>query len=314
MNYHQINFLKIEEDRYAFFDVFHKDNKIIFICPVYVKNQNPYLLKIKDKHNNIYLQNPTVYLRDNYEPICIIIYDFKSDNILNEFVCEYEDKYLDIILLNYKSSKKYTLTQTTLFKDDYNLINIFIDYYDKQGVEKYIFYYNGNSTDEIKNICNRENILLIDWNFKYWNSNSIYLHHAQIGQIHHALYKYGKNETEYMIFNDLDEYMHIPNIKLIEILNSNANTYIFQNCWAKTLDNTVDLHSPKTLKIGNPLKYPNRSKCIHKVDDIIYLGIHLARKYTVNNPIIINDSYKLLHFYSWSNLSRVEKTGKLFYI
>jgi hypothetical protein len=45
------------------------------------------------------------------------------------------------------------------------------------------------------------------------------IHHAQPGQIQHALYKYGKNEYTYMIFNDLDEYMHIKNKKLIDIIN-----------------------------------------------------------------------------------------------
>ena len=49
----------------------------------------------------------------------------------------------------------------------------------------------------------------------------IFKHHAQPGQMHHALYKYGKNNYNYMIFCDLDEYIFIPNKTIKE--------YIFEN-------------------------------------------------------------------------------------
>lgn len=316
MNYHQINSFELNKEQYAFFDFFHKNDKIIFICPIYSKKHNPNLIKIKNNSNGLYLKNPKIlFFNILYEPICIIIYDFKSENNINEFTVEYKDKKNIYQLVNYNTNNKYKLSLTTLFKDDFELLNTFFNYYDNQGVENYVMYYNGISTEEIKNICNKQNVLLLDWNFRYWNENNVYRHHAQMGQIHHALYKYAKNESEYMIFNDLDEYMHIPDMKLIDIINNNSNynTFVFKNCWARTLDGSKILNSPKNIRIGHMLYYPDRSKCIHKSDDIVYLGIHRGNKYTLSNPEIhINDSHKLIHFYSWSKPSRIEKTGKDF--
>ncbi len=69
-------------------------------------------------------------------------------------------------------------------------------------------YYNGKITDEIMKYYNKKDITLIEWDYIYWNDNSLeYGHHAQLGQIHDAIYRYGKDNSEYIIFCDLDEYL-----------------------------------------------------------------------------------------------------------
>ena len=52
------------------------------------------------------------------------------------------------------------------------------------------------------------------------NIDCKYRHHAQLGQIHHAIYYYGKDICDYMIFCDLDEYLFIPNNSIIEFNGS----------------------------------------------------------------------------------------------
>ena len=64
-------------------------------------------------------------------------------------------------------------------------------------------------------------------------------------EIHHALYKYGKDNYKYMIFNDLDEYFFIPNIKLIDYIKSKSNVTVFgfKNIWAETYDGNKEIQS-----------------------------------------------------------------------
>ena len=87
---------------------------------------------------------------------------------------------------------KYTLTITTCFKDDYELFPMWYDYYTKQGVEFFYMYYNGKITDEIKELFDKPNVILHEWDFNYWSPYAHRLHYAQMGQLQHALHKYGK--------------------------------------------------------------------------------------------------------------------------
>ena len=169
--------------------------------------------------------------------------------------------------------------------------------------------------------------MLIEWNFRYWHNCPPSPHHAQLGQIFNALHKYGKNRHKYMIFCDLDEYMYIPNEKIKSFINkNNKNTYVFHNIWSKTLDGNIPKEFPKKILINeNIYPYMERSKLIHKVDNINILSIHavgsdatvpprsclgrhrghhLAEKSSIMN-------LKLLHFYNWSRKKRIEKCNIL---
>ena len=193
------------------------------------------------------------------------------------------------------------MTLTTLFKNDYNLFDSFYNYYSNQGVEHFYMYYNGILNENIRNIFeNKKNVTLIEWNFKYWNDTSCeFRHHAQMGQIHHAIYRYGKNVSEYMIFCDLDEYMLSPNIKLIEMLNSNYDTYKFCNIFSELLDDSKKITElPNKFKVSKKCKFNSRSKCIHKLDSIVTINIHYGCKFLTSSPKVI-ESYNncLFHFY-----------------
>ena len=101
-------------------------------------------------------------IKDKYEPTQILIYEFPINNCDSfDILVKYKQFSKNFILKNIISKKKYKLTLTTLFKTDFNLINIFYDYYKKQGVEHFYLYYNGQITDNLKKLCDRNDITLI---------------------------------------------------------------------------------------------------------------------------------------------------------
>jgi hypothetical protein len=204
------------------------------------------------------------------------------------------------------------LSITTLFKDDYNSIPIFYDYYKKQGVEHFYLYYNGTLTNEIKHICDKEDISLIEWDYQYWSDYSEHsIHHAQLGSLHHAIYKYGKDNTEYMIFCDLDEYLHNKNGKLIELVTkySNIDTFEFVNCWAKMIDDENNQSVFPSNFYSCETNDWNRKKCIHKLNSIKYIDIHGGKDlgYNSRNINTYNVDLKMFHFNKSLN-NRVDYT------
>jgi hypothetical protein len=218
------------------------------------------------------------------------------------------------------------LALTTLFKNDYYLFPLFYNYYKEQGVQHFYMYYNGIVTPEISNIFNKPDVTLVEWNFHYWNPRGVkYPHHAQMGQMHHALYKYGKDIYDYMIFCDLDEYLHIPKNKFIETTTPNITQYSnntlqqfiknkpdidifgFCNFWANTIDDSIPStpYLPKKfLAVSEPVEYLERSKNIYKVSSINTIGIHQIgyNFYSTLSSILDLNMY---HFYKWSSKNRV---------
>lgn len=226
----QINNFILEKDKFLFFDIFYKNNKIILICPIYFEIINISELNIFANGNKLDLT--IKYIEIDWQPVQILVYNFISDIIINTIVVNYNDIVNTYQLEHIKTTKKNTLCISTLFKDDYNLINVFYDYYIKQGVTNFYMYYNGYLTEDIKNKYNLPFITLIEWNFLYYNQNCNYIQHAQLGQIHHSVYRYGKDENEYIILCDLDEYLYIPNISLLKYFkeNESIDMFGFRNC------------------------------------------------------------------------------------
>jgi hypothetical protein len=304
MNYNDINSFKIQINIYLFCDIFHKNNELVLICPMYYNKSDNSMLNYDNiiiKYNNHELKIKHIYKKINSEPVIILIYEFNTINISNHITVIYNNINKKYTLLHYISSINKLLVQSTLMKDDYKLIKQFYNYYTKQGVEYFYIYYNGKLCKDIKLKYKKQNILLIEWDFIYFHKKKKYKfkHHAQPAQIHHALYKYGKNESKYMIFNDLDEYMHIPNITLYNyVLKYEYDTIMFINYWAKQIDDN-------NIMIADYLEPPDRAKCIHKTNSIDIINIHHSYQYNINNYTQnIDKSNMLIHFFNWSNPSR----------
>lgn len=286
-----------------FFDIFYKDNCVYIISPIYDKpyDTNDILVSI---HNRAIAVSDKK-IKDYWEPISIYLYNYKSKDKTIEVTVTYKNITKSFILNNNISSKANLLTLTTLFKNDYELFPMFYSYYLKQGVSHFYMYYNGILTEDIKSIFNLPNVTVIEWNFKYWNSSDKkYPHHAQVGQMHHALYKYGKDYTDYMIFCDLDEYLSIPKNTLVEYISkhNNIKKIVFGNKWSRTLDNTIPTKFPSSFYTAEKLGYKDRSKVICCVNSTDLLAIHYA--YGLNE-YSLSELFDMYHFCNWGHRNRI---------
>jgi hypothetical protein len=332
-----INPFYINNVNLLFFDIFYKNNKLYLIMPIYNEPYtiNNFLLTL----NNVNLIPSEKHIKDSYEPISIFIYDIantsetgqagqRNDSITIDILCNkvkktYHLKHIDIDTTN---TPNHFLTLTTLFKHDYSLFPFFYNYYTKQGVSHFYLYYNSTITQEIYKFFNRpqyKNVTLVEWNFHYWNPREFkYCHHAQMGQIHHALYRYGKDMSEYMIFCDFDEYLHIPlqpqssqtpllqDQTLHQYIKDNPSIDIFGFCniWADSAHNeypNTQITPKQIVAVSTHNPYCERSKNIYNVSSIKTTGIHQLcdDDYFSNLKSIVD--LKMYHFYRWSSKGRV---------
>lgn len=273
--------------------------------PVYdqVVNAKDITIKINGKLCDV----TTTHIKDTYEPTCIYIYNYITDLNNIEVNVEY-DKIINIFKLPHiNSDPEYNkeLGLTTLFQNDYKLFPIFYNYYKQQGVSHFFMYYNGKITPEINDVFNFNDVTLIEWDYRYWNSGCKYKHHAQLGQMHHAIYRYGKDICNYMIFCDLDEYLNVPNNNILNFIFNNKDIDIFGFCnrWSKPIDNKMPDAFPSIFLTSDIIHdYGYRSKNIYKLNSINTIGIHHPRQYYSRDKIIPN--LTMFHFFNWTRLKR----------
>ena len=310
---------------FTLFDIFLKNKDIYLICSINNEPLDVNYLNVSINHINLVLKEKIIKLPPPRasDPISIFIYeDFIDDdndiNIKERFFIEVTykgKKYNKEIEETKTKTKSDFLCLTTLFKNDYDLFPNYYKYYKKQGVQHFFMYYNGSLNDlndEIKEIFNYDDVTLIEWDFRYWNNKKIhrYKHHAQLGQIHHALYKYGKDNYKYMIFNDLDEYLFIPNIKLIDYIKSKSNVSIFgfKNLWAETYDGNHKFQ--ETLYVDEVINYHKRSKNIYMTSAVKLLNVHKPFRMSVEEKNVIRDLDNIMyHFSSWTGGAGVVAFG-----
>jgi hypothetical protein len=331
-------YFSVNNTELLFFDIFYKNNKIYLIMPIY--NAPALSEYITVNINNKILKLSNSHVKDSNEPILIYIYEYISQpntvikvniSLINNMTKSYELRHIYTnpttnIHQNTVKNNNNFLALTTLFKHDYYLFPLFYNYYKKQGVQHFYMYYNGIITPEISKIFDKPDVTLVEWNYQYWNPRGVkYPHHAQMGQIHHALYKYGKDIYEYMIFCDLDEYLHIPKNKFIESTPPNLAQYSdntlkqfiinkpdidifgFCNFWANTIDDSIPStpYLPKKfLAVSEPTEYKERSKNIYKVSSINTIGVHQIGYDFYSSLTSITD-LNMYHFYKWSSKNRV---------
>jgi hypothetical protein len=296
-----------------FFDIFFKNNKIYLILPIYNQPYSSDAILLKVNKNPMPLIVTTKYIKNEYEPILIYVYDYISNDnqTMIDVSIEYKNKIrlftLEHIVTMITSN---TLTLTTLFKDDYKTFSFFYKYYKNQGVSHFYLYYNGKITSKIKKkiLNKKKDVTLIEWDFHYWNDmdngQNLYKHHAQMGQIHHAIYRYGKELNDYMIFCDFDEYLYIPRNSLLQFITHYPMIDIigFCNKWADNA--TVPDTFPSKLMTSTPFNYGIRSKNIYKLSVINTIYIHVCRDFNTPNIQGYVDFY-LFHFYKWSDPNRI---------
>ena len=293
--------MKLNSKNVLYFNIFINNEVLYIIAPLYKTVIIDHMKVIVNDENIICKK----IVKNKYEATQILYAAIKKAKMYNIKI-RYKSK-VKLFTLTENIEKKNKLVLTTLFKDDYNLINNFYDYYVKQGVEYFYLYYNGKLNDKIREVCDKPNIKLIEWDFEYWNTDSKFSkHHAQIGQMHDAIYRYGKNYSDYMIFCDLDEYMYVKDKTLLQLIETNTNieSFGFCNKWSETIDKKIPEKFPNEFYTYPRIRFGSRSKCIHKIKNLEYISIHYGfQKKTLNN-------FDLFHFYNWTQKNRKINSGK----
>lgn len=330
-------YFKITADKYLFQNIFLKDNHVYLMCPLYntACYQKSDHITITHRSRNLILKKKIINQKGKINRtqtmMMILIYQLESNN--SRFTITSLDvkvKYPGIeakkFHLEDEPRIKGKLALSTLFMDDYRILPLFLNYYRKQGVDHFFLYYNKSieKNDEVLKYLkdHEDRVTLIEWNFKYWNyginerpKNIFFRHGAQPCQLHDSIYRYGKNNFEYMIFCDLDEYLYVPGKTLRNLCSSKHpsglsmkkyDTFSFYNYWSQTDD--TSFNPEKSSKLPNSLNYlkhddARRNKCMHRLKSIETIFVHYACKYMIKNPEIYN-YYYMFHFYNWSNKTR----------
>ena len=239
LNYENIKIIKpinfMIKNRVLFSNITLIKNKILLTSLYYKKN--PWKLdNIKfNIHNNKIIKKNIIEYK-NYESCVKIILELeKSCNII-ELEILYEECSKNIIL-NELILPRNDIYSMTLFKNDYQLLKKYLEYYSNLGIECFILYYNEKITDDFVNEINIINqskfkIILIEWDYEYWcyyNEKEKH-HHSQVMAINDSLYIL-KNYCNYILFNDLDEYIKLESSEynnFKELINKYSEIDIFE--------------------------------------------------------------------------------------
>ena len=295
---------------YKFYhSIFYKNGTIYVIQPIYVETDMYF--KLFDKQGKVIALTDQV-VKDQWEPIIISLFKIENAQDSIEVFLKFGTIKIKEKLTHIKTKKDKFLSLTTLFKDDYGLIPPFYDYYKKQGVEHFYLYYNGKFPLPFVN--DKEDITFIEWNSVYHSKNAyISPHIAQTGQIHDAIYRYGKDNCEYLIFCDLDEYLFCQENETIFLYlqkNKNIDTFGFKQILAKCDQDPYTLTTlPSEIYISEtPFEYLDykesiikqpSSKCIHKMDTIKTASVHYH-----DHQELIDTSNYFYHFFNWTQRNR----------
>jgi hypothetical protein len=304
--YDKINSLYLDNNEPFIYDIFARNNQLVII----LENNDINNLKVFIDDNELIIDNK-ISIGDYLYILFYTININATKNINIKIMYKEKNKNFDIyhIKLDNKIKK---IASTTLFKYDYFIVPIYYEYYLKQGIEHIYLYYNGKLEDlKIdKKYFNNNKITIIQWDYPYIKNK---IQYAQDGQLNHVYQKYGVLFYEYMLFNDLDEYIKTEdNSTIYDYINKNNlyDTIVFHNKWSETLDKKTpcidnnECKLPKHINVScEEFKYGDRSKCIHKMNRFkTTVGLHIMNdnSYIEKPNVLINKNNKLYHFHTWS--------------
>ena len=183
------------------------------------------------------------------------------------------------IILEQLNILDHNISAMTLFKNDYKLLKRYLNYYSSLVFEIFFLYYNGKIDNALIKDINeyKVKIYLIEWDFKYWIGDKKQ-HYAQTMAINNSLHIL-KNYGYYTLYNDLDEYIIINNLKTLIENNWDIDIFVFKNRFCKMgdqliryedFDNKFDL---STIVKGH-LWDKYREKNLIKLQNINIIGVH----------------------------------------
>lgn len=254
---------------------------------------------------------------DEYESSTTIILEL--DSYINHLFLKisYKKTYSYNIYLEQLNIIEHKFSAMTLFKDDFHLLKTYLKYYQNLGINIFYLYYNKKIdhilVDEINKLNNSNSIIyLIEWDYIYWwkdLSNSKY-HHAQLMAINDAL-NILKIYGNYILFNDLDEYIDNNFITFDNLVqeNTDIDIFVFKNRFCK-MNNTLlkykefdDNFNLKNIIEGN--YYPEfREKNLVKSNNINVMGVHKVFKNFSNIQLKDKVVSQFFHFINFEEKNR----------
>lgn len=287
--------------------ILNNDNKTI-IFDYFIRKSNLYLISTYWSNKIPYVSQSTPKLDitinknkveehgfDENEPLRYFKYKINKNIKLPLTLTINNNDYLIMPETIKPLKKKHKFAVATLFKNETSeWIQRFINYYTKQGVDAFYFYYNGSLKDMASNLPQGKNIFYIIWDYQYWYDNIKHKHYAQTAFLMDFRLKYYE-DNEWVAMIDLDEYIYNSSEQDKETIYSylnklNGDIIVIANHWA-------------TLTKENELKYnanssgwTHRTKVIYNTKYKGYFGIHWIKPHlSTNNRLIKSFNLKMLH-------------------
>lgn len=249
---------RICEDRYLFSDLVIRDSTL-YCVSTYYNDYKVNFAKVDMKVNGKKLTSFKESGYDEPEPCRIIMYTVEPATSYDIEV-SFLHRNMKYTILPEKS-KSWTFIACTLFKYDYYNIEGYYHYYKKQGVEKFFLYYNGLLSEMKGKLFTAPEIEYYEWPFCYFDTqpskdiryhgNGYYKmmnvkpnhgHHAQLMFLNTVRIKYFPY-TEYLLLNDLDEYIYNPDRTILEQVKMISKPCVaFANKWSAIKEETKDAY------------------------------------------------------------------------
>tara|TARA_Y200000002_G_scaffold377910_1_gene384301 strand:+ start:367 stop:1935 length:1569 start_codon:yes stop_codon:yes gene_type:complete len=327
-------------------DVYHEKTELNYENIKIIRPKN-FIINEKVLFSNISLIKRKIYLTSIYysdKPWDIkeIIFKIKNNKIIKNHVIEYkhyesciiielelekEEDNIDIEIeyIDYKKTinlkqlviPKKNIYAVTLFKDDYQLLKKYLEYYKNLGVDCFFLYYNDKITENFINeidIINqsKHEIILIEWTYDYWYyyKDNVKHHHSQVMAINDSL-NILKNFSNYVLYNDLDEYIKLDyNFKELIEKNKNVDIFEFKCLFCKMGEELIKYrnfyfeYNDKNIIKGN-FWDKFREKNLIKLENINLMGVHnVVYDYSKIklNKLYISYFYHFINFYEKNRL------------
>ena len=288
------------------------NNITIFSNMRYIQNQviltgASYIYSNIEYQNITYIMDdipkvPKILERKSFEPSVMCLFESKK----------WKDKkslpiriVIQGITYNFTLEKEeypiYNFVATTLFKDDYQMLDHYIDYYTKLGVQCFFLYYNGK-LDNLK--LELLEHIQIPIHLTEWDYSAPL--QVKVMSIADALY-WGKNVTEYLLFMDLDEYLALD-VNLFQIVQTypQVTNFSFDCHWSALGKELIPYKDVKekfysatifwnSVSCGN-----TRRKSLIRPQNIDIMRVHFPDSGTNLQTLLLPKFYHLCNFEEWN--------------
>lgn len=313
-------------DRFTFIqDIFAipSNDQIVAIGPpgVTVKYKN-FRLHIPSKRQVL---KPSYVINDyptHFMMIIVFNYKLQKGEKFNAFIT-YKDSKFDATQTNcvirYNPTPKYRLTVTTKILNESHNMKEWIEHYLKLGVEHFYIYKDFKTTDTedlnkvLTPYISSSLVTLIEW--PYHHGNCTEHKFGQMGQINHAIYKYGRGSSEWLFIGDVDEYI-VPKYKfnksnfidsIVKQQSSSPSILKIQTYWFGGQENTkvekwdTDKTKKYIYRKDEPEGFDNRTKCIVRPEKVKLFRIHQPDIYEGELINVSVDKVQINHYFNFSN-------------